>query len=510
MPHPQLVKSIYLKLSEGKTREAIVQELLPNGFSQMDIEAAFVECLRPHQPSLLSRLFHSRISTGLVAVFIFLILPIITCGAYLMGTKTLSYSFTLPPVPTNEKVNPITYGEQEALSNPDFFQKVKQRFIDEQATFVEADLTTKILRVYKNGTLSIEVPIDTQGKEGSWWETPAGLYKIASKEKEHFSGMGHVWMPWSMNFQGNFYIHGRTYYPDGTLTSAAYTGGCIRLSTENAKKVYDAVEVGTPLLVFEHSFETDNFMYGNTITTPLDAVSYLSADLKNNHVFSSRDATTVVPIASITKLMTALITTEYINLENKTKIPESAIVFTSRPRLKTGEVYSIYQLLFPLLRESSNEAAEAIARYYGRENFIKHMNTKAASIGMTHTKFVDPSGQGAENLSTAEDLFMLAKYIYNNRSFIFKITSGKITQSAYGDTGFTNLGNFNDNITHKYFFGGKNGKTTAAQETSLTVLEVPVGRSTRPIVSLVLGSQNARENSQKLIEATLAQVPSVN
>lgn len=81
------------------------------------------------------------------------------------------------------------------------------------------------IQVYKGGNLFLEVPIVTKGRPGSWWETPAGLYRISRKEKAHFSGMGHVWMPWSMNFQGNFYIHGRTYYPDGTLTSTAYTGG---------------------------------------------------------------------------------------------------------------------------------------------------------------------------------------------------------------------------------------------------------------------------------------------
>jgi serine-type D-Ala-D-Ala carboxypeptidase (penicillin-binding protein 5/6) len=405
----------------------------------------------------------------------------------------------LAATPNEEKVE-FSYGGQPALSNPDFFSKVKKQFIEEKTSFIEADLSSMILRVYKAGEMALEVPIDSKGREGSWWETPAGLYKVGSKEERHFSGIGHVWMPWSMNFQGNFFIHGRTYYPDGTPTAKEFTGGCIRLLTEDAEKVYNLVEVGTPVLVFEHSFAQDAFTYEINAGPALSASSYLSADIHNNHVFASKEVTTQVPIASLTKLMTALVATEYINLDAKATVPAEAIVYTSKPRLVAGAEHSVYQLLFPLLRESSNEAAETIARYYGRDRFIKRMNDKAVSIGMTHTTFADPSGASTGNISTAEDLFMLAKYIYNNRSFVFNITSGKITNSVYGENEFENLGNFNDYIANAHFVGGKNGKTTAAQETNLSVFEFPVDNTSRPIVSIVLGSPDARGEGQRLLD----------
>ncbi len=507
MYHKPLSKYISNKSAQGIPKETIEAEMLADGWSPKDIKEAFYFHEHPEKMHSFSfgKIFHSRIPTPLVLIVLIALIPIFVAGFVLLDNRTLNYSIVLPAVPEEGKIS-LTYGAQPALSNPNFFNTVKQKFIDEKASFIEADLTSKIIRVYKEGVVEIEVPIDTEGKEGSWWETPAGLYKINRKEKEHFSGIGHVWMPWSMNFQGNFYIHGRTYYPDGTLTSAAYTGGCIRLSTDNAKKVYEAIEVGTPLLVYEHSFSPDSFTYQSEAGPALLASSYLAADLRNNYVFASKSPAKVVPIASITKLMTALITTEYINLDNTTTVPASAIVYTSKARLKEGEEYSVYKLLFPLLRESSNEAAETIARYYGRSAFVRHMNEKAASIGMTHTIFVDPSGAGAENVSSAEDLFMLAKYIYNNRSFIFNITSGKITQSAYGDTGFPDLGNFNDFIGNKYFFGGKNGKTNAAQETNLSVFEVPVNGTKRPIVSIVLGTPAARDEGQQLFDYTFGQV----
>ena len=201
--------------------------------------------------------------------------------------------------------------------------------------------------------------------------------------------------------------------------------------------------------------------------------------------------------------MSALIATEYINLDNIATVPKEAIIYTLKPRLKAGTQLSIYQLLFPLLMESSNEAAETIARYYGRANFIKHMNEKAVSIGMLRSHFADPSGASAENTSTAEDLFMLAKYIYNNRSFIFNITSGKVEESAYGKSDFTDLANLNDFIDNEFFFGGKNGKTAAAAETNLSVFEFPVGPIKRPIVSIVLDSPNEKNDTETLIDYTL-------
>lgn len=510
MYHKQLVTHITNKTTEGIPKEIVEQELITDGWSKNDIAEAFYYSAYPEKLNhfSLKRIFHSEIPLTLTIVILIITALIIGGATYASTGKTLNYTIELPSNPPQSRVT-FSYGAQEALSNPDFFGKVKQQFIDDKASFIEADLTTMKLQVFKDGALSFEVPINSKGHEGSWWETPAGLYKIELKEKARFSGMGHVWMPWAMEFQGNFFIHGRTYYPDGTLTSKTYTGGCIRLDTDDAKRVYDAVDIGTPVLVFEHSFSPDNFTYNDAVPSILAPI-YLAADLQNNHVFTSKDSTKEVPIASITKLMTALVTTEYINLDNTATVPKEAIIYTSKARLKPGMKLTIYQLLFPLLMESSNEAAETIARYYGRENFIKHMNEKAASIGMTHSRFADPSGASENNISTAEDLFMLAKYIYNNRSFIFNITSGKVKNSAYGTSGFSDLGNFNDFVDNEYFFGGKNGKTTAASESNLSVFEFPVGQTKRPVVTIVLKSPNEKVDSETLVEHTLINFKTTN
>jgi hypothetical protein len=338
----------------------------------------------------------------------------------------------------------------------------------------------------RSGSVVREVPILTKGREGSWWETPAGIYKIESKESNHFSSFGKVYQPWSMAFQGNFFIHGWPYHPDGTAVSSTYSGGCIRLSTENAKEVYDLVTTGMPVLVYEKDFFQDGFRY--SIEPPdVSAEHYLVADLGSDSVLFEKDSRATSSIASITKLITSLVAAEYINLDNTITISSNMLASTSKPRLKAGQEVSVYDLMFPLLMESSNEAATAISRQTGPSRFITLMNNKASSLGMKASHFSDPAGSNADNLSNAQDLFALAKYIYNNRSFVFKISSGNLTTSAYGDPSFKNLENFNiPPGTESEFVGGKIGKSTAAKETYLGVFTVSIHGTKRPIAIILL------------------------
>lgn len=393
----------------------------------------------------------------------------------------------------------LEYGSQPALSNPDFFKSVKDGFITQKKSFIEADLSAMILRVYSAGEVVKEVPIKTKGRVGSWWETPAGLYKIETKESNHFSSFGHVYQPWSMVFQGNFFIHGWPYEPDGTPVATAYSGGCIRLATPDAKAVYDLVSVGTPVLVFENKFKPDDFSYEPKVPD-VSARKYLAADLNDNFVFASKGATDAVPIASVTKLVTALVSAEYINLDKEIAITPEMVVATSKPRLEARQTVTAYSLLYPLLMESSNEAAEALAQSVGRARFVALMNQKAAALGMTHTHFVDPSGAGEGNVSTAEDLFQLAKYIYNNRSFVWKITAGNVSGSAYEAPQWNDLENFNLFIGQPGFVGGKVGKTTAAGDTMIALFEKNVGAEKRPIVFIVLGSSDNKADIESLEE----------
>lgn len=408
-----------------------------------------------------------------------------------------AYTFTLPDGGTAK----LTYGSWPALSNPEFYQTVKEKFVTEKSDFVSADLSAMEITVYKDGVATLTVPILAKGREGSWWETPTGIYSILTKEEDHFSSFGKVHQPYSLNFQGNFFIHGWPYYPDGTPVSKSYSGGCIRLSTEDAKKVYEATEKGMPLIVYERPDPEDDFSYELDVSG-VTASSYLVADLKNGTVLASKDPAMKQKIASVTKLMTALIVTEYINLDKPMTVPQSALVYTSKPRLTAGASVSTYDLLHLLLTESSNEAAETLASGLGKGYFVNLMNTKSKTIGLTNTSFSDTSGASDANVSTAEDLFAISRYIYENRKFIFDITSDRQTNSAYGPVSFGPLENYNrvPGVPNN-FIGGKIGKTTAAGETYAGVFMLSARGEERPVVVVALNSRDVYADVSALMRA---------
>lgn len=399
------------------------------------------------------------------------------------------------------------YGSYPSLSNADHFNTIKQKLVADRESFIEADLSQMVLRVYKDGVSTREFKILTKGREGSWWETPAGVYRIESKEENHFSSFGHVNQPWSMAFQGNFFIHGWPTYPDGTPVSSQFSGGCIRLADEDAEAIYRMVDVGTPVLVYEKDFGTDGFAYTEPSIT-VSAKSYLVADLQNNFVLAEEHSKDVLPIASLTKLVTALVAAEYINLDKDIVVTEEMVVPTSKPRLHVGERVQAFQLLYPLLLESSNEAAAAYAESVGSERFVSLMNKKAAAIGMTATHFADAAGKDAENISTPEDLFVLLKYIRNNRSFVLNISTGNLTWSVYGEPTFTNLSNFNDfKVENATFLGGKSGKTIAAGNTAVAIYELEIQGTKRPIAIIVLNSEDLTKDIPELVNHVLRTYP---
>ncbi len=127
-----------------------------------------------------------------------------------------------------------------------------------------------------------------------------------------------------------------------------------------------------------------------------------------------KNADRVVPIASITKLMTAMVVLDTkLPLGEKLKISDDDrdLVMGTTSRLRVGWTLSREEMLHLALMSSENRAAAALSRYYpgGRPAFIDAMNAKAAELGMTQTHFVNPNGLTNENVSTAFDLAKLVR-----------------------------------------------------------------------------------------------------
>jgi serine-type D-Ala-D-Ala endopeptidase (penicillin-binding protein 7) len=160
----------------------------------------------------------------------------------------------------------------------------------------------------------------------------------------------------------------------------------------------------------------------------LSALSVLVVDQDTGQPLISKNARMQTPIASITKLMTAMVTLDAdLSLDEKIAISSSDIDYLkgTGSRLSVGSAYTREQLLHLALIASENRAAHALGRSYpgGIDAFIEAMNHKARQLGMHSTLYVDPTGLSSYNQSTAEDLAKLVNHAYNYYPVIRNISS---------------------------------------------------------------------------------------
>ena len=116
------------------------------------------------------------------------------------------------------------------------------------------------------------------------------------------------------------------------------------------------------------------------------------------------------PIASITKLMTAVVVSEKMQATDVVEMTSEMLVADRNSVFVKGQKYKVSDLEKAMLVPSSNDAAYALAIHYGRANFIAAMNQKASDLRMNDTHYVDPAGISVQNQSTVNDLVILAGY----------------------------------------------------------------------------------------------------
>jgi len=152
----------------------------------------------------------------------------------------------------------------------------------------------------------------------------------------------------------------------------------------------------------------------------VNARAYLVVDATTGDVLAQHAADARVPIASITKLMTVLVTLEHARLNDVVAVQrDAADVGESTINLRAGERISVRELLAGALIQSANDAADALADYVGHGNedaFVAMMNAKAKQLGLTRTHFARPDGLDApHHYSTARDVTRLAQVLMKQR-----------------------------------------------------------------------------------------------
>ena len=210
-------------------------------------------------------------------------------------------------------------------------------------------------------------------------------------------------------------------------------------------------------------------LYGlHSVDDPLDLKSSVALvlDQDTNEVLFAKNSAAVLPIASITKLMTALVVVEA-NLAMDEKITISDVDKDNEKgtgsRLAFGTTLSRGELLHLALMSSENRAAHALGRSYpgGVDAFVVAMNAKAKSLGMLDTHYVEPTGLSSRNQSSAKDLAALVKVAHEvpmlrefstskeysvtvgRRQMAFHSTNGLVRNSAW-DIGLQKTGFINE------------------------------------------------------------------
>lgn len=228
----------------------------------------------------------------------------------------------------------------------------------------------------------------------------------------------------------------------------------------------------------------------------IQAESYIVIDVSNNAVAAQKNASQTYPIASITKLMNAVVTLENIDVNQNITLTENMLKPEGySPALFLGLNVSANNLLKAMLIQSTNDAAEALTHFIGNEKFVGLMNKKAQDLGMVNTYYYDAHGLNLENHSTVSDLAKLLAYIYKTHPQILEITkiNGFQLSGPKGETlTFQNLNVFSKNPN---FIGGKSGYLTGAKQSMASLFNI----NGKIMAVVVLKSADRQADTLKLI-----------
>lgn len=222
----------------------------------------------------------------------------------------------------------------------------------------------------------------------------------------------------------------------------------------------------------------------------------VESNLKDiNKIIFSKDSQMRLPIASLTKLMTAVVVLDNYDLSNTWQIDKIADSQEPMKRdVKKGDILSVKSLLEIMLIESSNKSAYALSEIIGEKKFVDLMNQKAEYFGLKDTYFVDPTGLDSANISTAVDLARFAGYILKDYPKIAGISKSK---ELYV-TGFGTAVNTDQLIGEiPGVVCGKTGFTIAANGCLLLVTNN--GKSNDYLINVILGADDRFSEMKKLI-----------
>lgn len=230
----------------------------------------------------------------------------------------------------------------------------------------------------------------------------------------------------------------------------------------------------------------------------INAESAISAEsnlFDVNKIIFEKNSEAKLPIASLTKLMAAIIVLDNYDLSVKTKVSKFADAQDPMKQdVKLDDVFTVENLLNIMLVSSSNKSAYALSEIMGEQKFVALMNKKTKEIGLENTYYADPTGLSAQNVSTARDLMKLAEHILKNYQKIADISRIKeLDLPGIGKVVNTDqlLGEVPEIVC------SKTGFTTQAKGCLLLVMNNP--KNDGYIINVILGAEDRFLEMKKII-----------
>jgi len=259
-----------------------------------------------------------------------------------------------------------------------------------------------------------------------------------------------------------------------------------------------------PKQISKLSFDTSN----------IESVLAIYFDNNLEKILFEKNIDKELPIASITKLMTAIIALELQETRGQTLVfGTDALVWKgSSNRFKIGDTISFFDALNTMLVESNNDIARAFAFMSSYERFVKSMNDKAEEIGMTKTFYSNPSGLDPDlntikqNSSSAGDLYLLAKYIIKKYPEILKITGQSKYPVYFANNDVRFIASTTNELLGEDFspltiLGGKTGQTPKSSKNLIIITKAPSGGY---VVFVVLGAKDHFASMKDLIREAVS------
>ena len=237
-----------------------------------------------------------------------------------------------------------------------------------------------------------------------------------------------------------------------------------------------------------------------TFAINTSATSSILMDIDSHRILHSKNIHDRRSVASISKIMTAILAIESGKLDDKVIINNSIKeAYGSGIYIKVGEELTLRDLVYGLMLRSGNDAAIAISNYVSKDtsSFVELMNKKAKELGMKNTEFNNPSGLDEEkgNYSTAYDMALLMSYAYQNTEF--RIITGTKKYSLKTNKNMYVWHNKNKLLNnYKYATGGKTGFTKKAKRTLVTT----ASKNNLNLVVVTLNDGDDWNDHKKLFE----------